>query len=244
MRPKGTVFQKGKSGTHGELLLVLPLILKLLYHLLKTFGAGLLALAALSIMFAFGPILEQEINYRFGDKISVQVDTTSALKIAEAERAIQIQKEALNYGVSSYFSVVIPKINASSNILANIDVSNKKEYLEALQKGVAHAKGTNFPGQNGTIFLFSHSTDSPLNFARYNAIFYLLNKLDRDDLIVIYFADKKYEYKVTEKFIAEPADTSWLTTDAGEEKLILMTCDPPGTTWRRLLVTARPLVNK
>ena len=177
MRPKGTIFQHGRSGTHGELLLILPLFVKLVYHLIKTFGAGLLAFAALTLMFSFGPIIEQELTYRIGSKTLVEPKYNLPSKEVEAERIIQVQKEALDYGVSSYFSVVIPKINASSNVIANVDVSRKQEYLEALQKGVAHAKGTNFPGQNGSIFLFSHSTDSPLNFARYNAIFYLLKQL-------------------------------------------------------------------
>jgi LPXTG-site transpeptidase (sortase) family protein len=241
MRPKGLIYQLGKSGTHGEIILILPLLVKLAYHLVRTLGAATLAFAILTLMFSFGPIFEQEVNYRLNKNTPVEQKYDFSPQIAEAQRVVQVQKEALDYGVSSYFSVVIPKINASSNVIANVDVSKKQEYLEALQKGVAHAKGTSFPGQNGSIFLFSHSTDSPLNFARYNAIFYLLKELEKGDKIIIFFADKKYEYEVEDKFMAQPADTSWLTSGESEEKLILMTCDPPGTTWRRLLISAKPV---
>lgn len=241
MRPKGLIYQAGKSGTHGEIILILPAIAKLSYHLIRTFGAGLISFALLSLMFSFGPILQEELDYRLGKKQIEVADVNFSPQIAEAERIVAVQEEALTYGVSSYFSVVIPKISASSNVIANVDTANNEEYLDALKKGVAHAKGTYFPGQNANIFLFSHSTDSPLNFARYNAIFYLLKKLETGDRIILYFADRKYEYEVTEKFIAEPSDVSWLSSQEGEERLILMTCDPPGTTWRRLLVIAKPV---
>ena len=159
----------------------------------------------------------------------------------EGKQILSVQKEASGYGVTSYFSVVIPKIDAKANVVANVDTSNKKEYLDALSKGIAHAKSTNFPGQNGRIFLFSHSTDSPVNFARYNAIFYLLKKLSKGDEIIVFFADKKYKYEVTDTKITSPDDTSWLLGKMGEEELVLMTCDPPGTTWNRLMVVAKPL---
>jgi len=79
-----------------------------------------------------------------------------------------------------------------------------------------------------------------VNFARYNAVFYLLKKLENGDSILIFFADKKYEYEVVGKVTTTPTDTSWLVPKVGEEELVLMTCDPPGTTWRRLLVIAQP----
>lgn len=241
MRPKGLIYQAGKSATHGEVILILPAIAKLSYHLIRTVGAGLFSFALLSLMFSFGPIIQEELDYRMGKKSLDVVNVDFSPQIVEAERTVAVQKEALSFGVSSYFSVVIPKISATSNVIANVDTSDKDEYLDALKKGVAHAKGTYFPGQNANIFLFSHSTDSPLNFARYNAIFYLLKKLEEGDKIIIFFADKKYDYEVTEKFIAEPEDVSWLTSGGEGEKLILMTCDPPGTTWHRLLVIARPV---
>lgn len=240
MKPKGTIYQRGKSANHGEIILVLPAIAKLTYHFIRTVGAGLISFAVLSIMFSFGPIIKEELDYNLGNKGIEVVENDFSPQIAEAERIVAVQKEALSYGVSSYFSIVIPKISAASNVIANVDASDSDEYLEALKKGVAHAKGTYFPGQNGNIFLFSHSTDSPLNFARYNAIFYLLKKLEKGDQIIVYFADKRYDYEVVDKVTTDITDTSWLESSAGEERLVLMTCDPPGTTWHRLLVIAEP----
>ena len=244
MKSKGIIYQFGKSGTHGEIILFLPVLVRLIFHLIRGLGAGMIAFAILVFAFSFGPIIQQEIAYSLGKNDiksgeSIRSDDFS-VQMAEAEDILAVQKEAQSYEVNSYFSVVIPAIDAKANVIANVDPSKKKDYLEALKKGIAHAKGTYFPGQNGTIFLFSHSTDSPLNFARYNAIFYLLKKLEIGDEIIVFFADKKYIYKVNEVKVADAGDTSWLEPKSSGEELILMTCDPPGTTWRRLLVIAKP----
>ena len=88
--------------------------------------------------------------------------------------------------------------------------------------------------------MFAHSTDSPINIIRYNAIFYLLRELDRGDEIEVYFAGVKHRYIVTDKKIVEPTDVQYLTPTNNEskEQLILQTCWPPGTTLKRLLIFA------
>lgn len=241
MKPKGTIYDSSRGKNHGELLLILPWVSKITYQFIRGLGAGLIALAFLIFSFSYGPILEQEIGYNLGFRSKDLPVNDYNLETAEANETLAVQQEAGSYSLNSYFSVAIPKIEAYSNVIANVDINNKNEYLDALQKGIAHAKGTYFPGQNGTVFLFSHSTDSPLNFAKYNAIFFLLNKLEAGDSIIVFFADTKYVYEVSEKLVVDSSDTSWLVPDSSEEKLILMTCDPPGTTWRRLLVIAKPV---
>ena len=62
------------------------------------------------------------------------------------------------------------------------------------------------------------------------------------DRIVLYFLDKKYVYEIQSKATAEASDTSWLTKNFGTEVVILQTCDPPGTTLRRLLIIATRVV--
>ena len=241
MFPKGIIYQSGKSKISGEKIISLPLGTKILYHVLSKSGAAITAFMILSFLWAYLPAVKEEVSYELGLTKTAKIPQVSTVDLAEADKVIAVQKEAETWKVNSYFSVVIPKIGASSNILANVNAANRTEYVEALQRGVAHAKGTYFPGQGKTIFLFSHSTDSPLNIARFNAVFYLLRKLEPGDNIIVYFADQKYEYSVSEKQFAEPDDTSWLSYDTGSEKLVLMTCDPPGTTWRRLLIIAEPL---
>jgi len=136
------------------------------------------------------------------------------------------------------FSVVITKIGANARILPNIDVSDEDAYLEALKSGVAHAMGTAFPGEGGHVFLFAHSTDYFWNVGNYNAVFYLLHKLEKGDEINLFFKGQRFKYRVVEKSIVNPDQVEYLTRKTNREFVTLQTCWPPGTTLKRLLVFA------
>lgn len=140
--------------------------------------------------------------------------------------------------VDPQFSIVVPKIAANARILANIDAADEKIYLPALQKGVAHAAGTTFPGEGGHIFLFAHSTDYFWNVGYYNAVFYLLSKLEKGDEVNLFYQGKRYVYRVVGKEIVDPSRVDFLTRKSNREFLTLQTCWPPGTTLKRLLVFA------
>ncbi len=140
------------------------------------------------------------------------------------------------------FSVVIPKIGANANVIANVDAGNETEYLDALQHGVAHAEGTAFPGESGHIFLFAHSTDYIWNVGTYNAVFYLLYKLEVGDEVNIFYKGERFVYKVTGKEIIDPSQVEYLTRKTDSEFLTLQTCWPPGTTLKRMMIFAEPIV--
>ncbi|MBI4990832.1 sortase [Candidatus Gottesmanbacteria bacterium] len=142
--------------------------------------------------------------------------------------------------ISSQFGIIIPKIGANAPIIPNVDAGKPDIYLPALQKGVAHAAGTVFPGVAGNIFLFAHSTDSFWNVGRYNAVFYLIKELEKGDEIDLFFNGVRHIYKVTEKKVVDPSEVGYLTEVLPYEQLTLQTCWPPGTTLKRLLVIARP----
>ncbi len=241
MYPKGTVY-KDRDENHGEVNLQPTLIRRLFYRMSRGIGAGLIGFAVIGLLFAYGPIAMQEVKYYLtSGEYSREIEESILIDGTEADRVVAVQKEAQEYGVDPHFSIVVPKINAKSSVIANVDAAVEDEYFEALKSGIAHAKGTNFPGQGKNIFLFSHSTDSPLNIAQYNADFYLLRKLNSGDKIVVYFSDEKYVYEVDYKVVTGPADVSWFDNDLGGERLVLQTCDPPGTTWKRLIVIAKPV---
>lgn len=198
---------------------------------------GLIFWGVMGLVNIYGPVLWQELNFQISR--TIHADRQNELRI-QSNSVTEIQREAHEWGVKSQFSVVIPKINASKNIVANVDVARESEYSKALKEGVAHAKGSNFPGQGNNIFLFAHSTDIESNVSKYNASFYLLNKLERGDDIYVYFADKKFKYKVENVNIVDSNDISWLK-ETNFERLTLQTCYPPGTIWKRLIVTALPV---
>jgi len=136
------------------------------------------------------------------------------------------------------FSVVIPKIGANARIITNVDVSNEKVYLDALKKGVGHAWGTAFPGEGGHVFLFAHSTDYFWNIGTYNAVFYLLDKLEKQDEINLFYKGQRYKYQVIERRIVDPSQVEYLTRKTNREFVTLQTCWPAGTTLKRLLIFA------
>ncbi len=138
-----------------------------------------------------------------------------------------------------FYSIYIPKIDAISRVVPMVDINNEKNYQEALKLGVAEVAGLARPGERGTTYLFSHSVSNPINFARYNAVFYLLDKLETGDKIEIWNEGKLYKYEVTQREITKAGDTKYLVPQQAEEKLILQTCYPPGTTWQRLYVSAK-----
>lgn len=141
--------------------------------------------------------------------------------------------------VDTNFGIVVEKINANAKVIANVDPGNEREYIQALSQGVAHAKGTAYPGEKGNIYLFSHSADAPWNIVRYNAIFYLLGKLEPGDRVILFYQGRRYDYVVFDKQVVAANDTSYLTRGYDDSVLTLQTCDPPGTLVNRLIVRAK-----
>lgn len=180
-------------------------------------GVGVLIFAA-----TFYPVAREEIKYTVSPK--------------------KINKEIIP--VDPDFGIVIPKIEANAKIVANVDPYNEKEYQWALTKGVAQAKGTATPGHVGNVFLFAHSSDNWYNANRYNAVFYLLTKLEKGDKIYLYYKGQKYTYEVYDKKFADPKNVQYLKPFGAETTVTLMTCWPPGTTLQRLLIFGKIALDK
>ena len=144
------------------------------------------------------------------------------------------------------FSIQIPRILAAAKIAADVSPYNKEEYLRVLNTNtVAQAKGSSFPGEGWgkTTYIFAHSTQQGLNSVRNNSVFYLLGELQKNDPIFIKYNGKVYIYKVYKQIVVDPSQIEYLNyTENDKEILLLQTCWPIGTDWRRLLVFAQ-LVN-
>ena len=223
------IYEAGKSPQNGFVK-----VRNLKRKFLEIIASSLITFSIVSLSFYFPPILKEEIKFW-----NVKEENT---RLGFGDLIVKMDAfEALDNELDPYFSIHIPKIEARANVIPNIDPGNSDEYLEALKRGVAHARGTGFPGQGNSVYLFSHSTNSSLNFSEYNAVFYLLRKLETKDKIYVYFLNKKYVYEVVDIVVADANDTSWLENSGQDERLILQTCDPPGTSFKRLLVIARPI---
>jgi LPXTG-site transpeptidase (sortase) family protein len=197
-------------------------------------GVALVATAVILFVFIFYPILNSEVRY--------SLDRNKTKKVVSQKDA-EVQsgsEENILVPVDEQFGIVIPKIEANAKVIANVDAENPAVYQRALTQGVAQASGSANPGETGNIFIFAHSGQDILQANRYNAVFYLLSKLEKEDEVDVFFRSQRFQYSVTSTKIVNPEETSYIENDpsSGQKKLTLMTCWPGGTTLKRLVVEA------
>jgi sortase A len=109
-----------------------------------------------------------------------------------------------------------------------------------LKKSLIQYPQTALPGQLGNNVIFGHSV-LPQFFSSksYLAIFATLYRLKTGDDIFIDFDHIRYRYIVSDMFEVAPTDLSVLEQQFNGRYLSLITCSPPGTTLRRLVVKAQ-----
>lgn len=163
----------------------------------------------------------KEVNFK---ELNSEVKTPSEIKIRE--------------NLPKFFSIKVPKINIEDGVIET------NSYTMNPEKYIGHYAGTALPGEVGNVFLYGHSV-MPFFFnpSNYKTIFSNLHKLEDGDLIEVTFSGKTYKYKVFEKEILDPENVKPLETlnpsYLNEKTLSLMTCTPPGTSLKRLIVGAR-----
>jgi sortase A len=186
------------------------------------------------ILFAliFSPVITSEVRYAFDSNKSKKVVSQE-----EAQTQSGNQKNIL-VPVDEEFGIVIPKIEANAKVIPNVDAENPAAYQRALTQGVAQAASSANPGEEGNIFIFAHSGQDALEANRYNAVFYLLSKLEKGDEIDIFYQKQKFQYLVTGKYTVSPEEVQYMDDTPGKNTLTLMTCWPGGTTLKRLIVRA------
>ena len=179
----------------------------------------LISLGIFFLVFPFIPIILSELNFWWHATTSRHISNVQP-KVVEG------------------FRIYIPKLALSSDVITKVNPFDSKAYLPALKNGVAHALGSALPDQAGTVYLFAHSTDAPWRFNQYNAQFYLLHQLQPDDLIYLDYQGSRYTYQIKRKQVINSTAVDYLSSSQKHSELILQTCWPPGTTWKRLLVLA------
>lgn len=142
--------------------------------------------------------------------------------------------------------IVIPKINKNAPIVeADETLLEQKKWdelnehiEEQLHGGVVHYPHTAKPYEYGNVFLTGHSSYYAWDKGSYKDIFALLYVLQPDDEFMIYYEGRKYVYRVSEKLEVDPDEVEAMRQGGKRKIATLMTCTPPGTNLRRLLVIA------
>lgn len=141
------------------------------------------------------------------------------------------QKQSSTFNVSNY-DISIPKLNISQ---AHVVVGG-----EDLSKSLVHYLPRTMPGEFGNVAIFGHSTLPQLySEGDYKTIFTYLPSLEKGDAVFVKIGDVEYEYKVTDMFVVNPDKISVLDQKYDASYLTLITCVPPGTYWKRLVVTSK-----
>ena len=110
----------------------------------------------------------------------------------------------------------------------------------ALATGVAHVPETSLPWSRSAqrnVYLAGHRMGYRGTWSR--MIFYNLDKLKEGDRVVLKDrTGRPYEYRVSESFLADPADSWVMGQVRGKDMVTLQTCTPYPTFEKRLIVRA------
>jgi len=130
------------------------------------------------------------------------------------------------------YSLTIPKLEIN-NALVRTD-------NEDLKKSLIQYPNTAPPGQLGNTVVFGHSV-LPQFFEpqNYYTIFSTLYTLKLADPVYITYDGITYTYRIEEIFEVLPSDLSVLEQRFDRRTLTLITCTPPGTYLKRLILKAR-----
>jgi len=155
---------------------------------------------------------------------SLTTDYTNAQNWYPSSRFEKLNN--LNYSLS------IPKIGVVDARVSSADTD--------LTKHMVQFNTDTAPGRNGNTVIFGHSTLPQLfNPNDYKTILANAYKIRVGDEVIVTMGSEKYTYKVQSITVVEPNDTSVLAQDLSDSFITLITCTPPGTIWKRLIVKAK-----
>ncbi|HVZ12610.1 MAG TPA: sortase [Patescibacteria group bacterium] len=132
--------------------------------------------------------------------------------------------------VDSYL-LSIPKLGIDNATVSTRDYDLDHHLVQYL--------GTAIPGQNGTAVIFGHSTiPAWFDQKNYKTIFATLHTIKVGDEINITVQGTQFKYKIFSIVITSPDDTNILSQSFDHSYITLVTCTPPGTIWKRLIIHA------
>jgi LPXTG-site transpeptidase (sortase) family protein len=138
--------------------------------------------------------------------------------------------------------VIIPKINVQIPVNYTEQSTVESNIENDLESGVVHYPTTAYPGQNGNATFFGHSSNNILNPGKYKFAFVLLHTMVPGDTFYLTYKGKVFVYKVITKTVVDPSEVGVLDPVPGQTATAtLITCDPPGTSLRRLVLVGQQI---
>jgi len=215
-------------------------------------------IGSLFLFWSFYPVISFEIYSHFfiKNKIFSPVPHSEIVSSLEAANSILGSYNIFSTNLSDYTKVGVwfpSKPQTKNNQLRvkeytlsipKLNIKDAKVVIgsEDLSKSLVHYLAKSLPGEYGNVTIFGHSTLPQLyNVNDYKTIFTYLSSLDEDkgDKIYVKVDGVVYEYEVYDMFVIEPDEISVLDQRYDNAYLTLITCVPPGTYWKRLVVRAK-----
>ena len=139
--------------------------------------------------------------------------------------------EVKNNNIGTY-TISIPKIGIKNAVVTNKDSD--------LTRHMVQFNADTFPPKEGNSVIFGHSTLPQLyDPNNYKTILANAYKLAVGDEIIVRVSNANYRYKIENVTVVEPSDTSVLAQNFSDSFITIITCTPPGTVWKRLVIKAR-----
>jgi len=231
----------------------IPLYLKTVPTLISALGLGILAAVAFPVisyqlkdikLFSrdqglLSPVYyESKANSDLEPKILGDLDYTKASSWfpGSTQNDLFASPKIDKGTVPEFYSISIPTLG-----LTDLKVSL---FDEDLTKQLVQYPQTALPGQFGSPVIFGHST-LPQFFdpKKYTTVFSTLPKIKPGSDIFVKYNDQEYTYRVTSTIEVKPSELWVLKQNYNAKTIKVITCVPPGTTLRRLVVEASLIDN-
>lgn len=224
------------------------LLLRLFAILIIVFGLGMIIYVSLPIIswkIYFAPVFASEdiispipkttivTNTTFGSLISSASQTLGGTNYQNAQNWFPTfnTSKTRNIPKITQYSLTIPKLGITNAIVSAIDYD--------LDNHLVHYGGTAFPPNKGNAVIFGHSTLPQLfDVKNYKTIFANAYKLGIGDEIIATLDHVSYRYTIKTIIVVDPDNTSIFSQNFDAPYLTLVTCTPPGTIWKRLILRA------
>lgn len=216
-----------------------------------------LTIGSLLLFWSFYPILSFELYSRLFMQRDLQTPVPKSNKVSSLEEASSVlgsfnafSSNLRDFTQANLWFPTKPQGNSAQNLsvkgyslsIPKLNIKDAKVIVggEDLTKSLVHYLPQSLPGEYGNVVIFGHSTLPQLyNVKDYKTIFTYLPSLDKKDKVYVTVNGVEYEYEIYDMTVVNPDQVSVLEQRTDASYLTLITCVPPGTWWKRLVVRAK-----
>lgn len=228
---KNTFFSKRKVARLFGLVLALFGLINLLYFFFPFVSWQLFFAPAFASQNVVAPVpTSSRMNMdTIGSLFSHTINSLSGVDYNDARNWFPDYKGTPHSSDVQTYYLTIPKLGIMDAEVTTGD--------NDLSRHLVNYAGTAVPPEKGNAVIYGHSTLPQLfNPKNYKQIFATLHTLKVGDTIQAKVKDITYTYRVTHIMVVEADDTSVHAQNFDNSYLTLITCTPPGTIWKRLVI--------